>query len=110
VVSKKTKHAIAAEIGLQMPHSEETLEYLKNNYIGLYMLLKHLDDISEMQFTDFMILVCSGQGRDYYSCPLCNDLKIYSTAFGYAKKHFESHIFDIEEILNRDRSQFDKWD
>ncbi len=95
----RSVYAQAAEIGVWLPHSKGTLEYLKKNNIKLYLILAKIDNLEGMEFTDFM----TSEGNNYYSCPFCKDLKLYSAAFGYAKKHFESHIVDIEDILDKKR-------
>lgn len=93
--SRLSRFARAAEIGLKLPHSEESLTYLKRENIGLYFILKKIKSTDEMKFDDIMILEHSG----YYSCPLCNSCQLYSVVFGNARKHFESHLLDIERIL-----------
>ena len=97
---------MAAEIGLRLPHSDETLNYLKRENLGLYFLLQKIESPEGMKFADFMILEYPG----YYSCPLCGDLKRYAAAFGYARKHFESHMLEIEEILKLEKKskEFEK--
>lgn len=100
---KRTRNTMAIDIGLKLPHSQGTMEFLKRNAIEIYLTLLKINGKEVVEFSDVMILESSGVGGNHYSCPLCETKKLYSTAFGHAQKHFESHALDIKEILRASR-------
>lgn len=99
----KNRRALAMDIGLRLPHSQGTMEYLQRNAIEIYLTLLKINGKDVVEFEDVMILESSGVGGNHHSCPLCETKKLYSTAFGHAQKHFESHLLDIKEILKASR-------
>jgi len=102
-MKKRTRNIMAIDIGLRLPHSQGTMEYLKRNAIEIYLTLLKINGKDVVEFEDIMILESSGVGGNHYSCPLCKTKKLYSTAYGHAQKHFESHVLDIKKILRASR-------
>ena len=100
---KKYKETVAIEIGLRLPHSQGTMEFLKRNAFELYLTLLKINGKNKVEFSDVMILEHSDANGNYYSCPLCKTSKRYAGKYGHAKKHFESHLLDIKEILKASR-------
>lgn len=98
-----SKRATAVEIGIGLQCSEQTMEYLKKHNFILYLLKRKFNNVNELVFNDIMI----SEGHGWYSCPLCPGNDRFSVSFGYAKKHFESHIFDIDRILEKEKQHSD---
>ena len=103
LMMKKYKDSLAVDIGLRLPHSQGTMEFLKRSNLELYFTLMKINGKDKVEFSDVMVLEHSDAGGNYYSCPLCKTSNQYSGKYGHAKKHFESHRLDIEKILKTSR-------